>query len=84
MLVTGAGCGLLGDYYRTLIDPKCDYVHGDGTAQNTGFKASDYANGEWSGQSWYASQWAQGQSWYGQSWYGQSLVRPELVRRQGR
>jgi serine protease AprX len=72
VLVTGAGCGLLGDLYRTLVDPKCDYVHGNGTAQGGAFKASDYANGEWSGQSWYASQWAQGQSWYGQSWYGQS------------
>jgi serine protease AprX len=72
VLVTGAGCGLLGDLYRQLIDPKCDYVHGDGTAKGMAFKASDYANGDWSGQSWYASQWAQGQSWYGQSWYGQS------------
>jgi hypothetical protein len=72
VLVTGAGCGVLGDLYRTLIDPKCDYVHGNGTAQGSTFKVTDFTNGEWTGQSWYASQWAQGQSWYGQSWYGQS------------
>ena len=72
VLVTGMGCGTLGDYYRTFVDPKCDYVHGDGTAQGQTFSANDYLSGDWSGQSWYGSQWAQGQSWYGQSWYGQS------------
>ena len=71
LLVTGAGCGPLGDVYRAFVDPKCDYVHGDATAQGRSFDASGYSN-DWTGQSWYASQWAQGQSWYGQSWYGQS------------
>jgi serine protease AprX len=71
LLVTSAGCGVFGEYYRAFIDPKCDYVHGDMTAQGRAF-AEDEFNEEWTGQSWYASQWVTGQSWYGQSWYGQS------------
>lgn len=72
VLVTGAGCGALGDYYRTYVDPKCDYVHGNGTANNEMFDGTEY-NGEWTGSSWYAdgNQWL-GSSWYGSSWYGSS------------
>lgn len=72
VLVTGIGCGALGDYYRAFVDPKCDYVHGDMTAQARSFAADQYANGDWTGSSWYSSQWATGSSWYGSSWYGSS------------
>ena len=71
VLVTGVGCGVLGDYYRTFVDPKCDYVHGDGTAEGRSFDASAYAGGDWTGSSWYDGQWT-GSSWYGSSWYGSS------------
>jgi serine protease AprX len=72
VLVTGVGCGVLGDYYRAFVDPKCDYVHGNDSANEQMFDAADYANGDWTGSSWYDdNQWT-GSSWYGSSWYGSS------------
>lgn len=77
----GALDGSRGDVFVTkpcapgehLLDPKCDRVHGERTAQGRRFDRRQYLEGDWSGSSWYESQWAEallGSSWYGSSWYG--------------
>ena len=53
-----------------MLDPECDRVKGNETAQGTWFTPGNYDD-PWSGHSWYESQWV-GHSWYTSEWYGHS------------
>jgi serine protease AprX len=60
--------------FEEFIDPKCDRVHGQRTAQDRMWHAEAYAREDWTSATWYESQWVAGigSSWYGSSWYGSS------------
>lgn len=67
--------------FEALVDPICDRVHGEMTAQNDRFDRNEYTRGPWTEASWYQSQWAAGvvqPTWAGSSWYGCSSPSPEI------
>lgn len=69
--VTGRPC----TSYEQMLDPDCDAVTGDETAQGTLYDPYGYTRSAWNAGSWYSSQWVSGldgSSWYGSSWYGSS------------
>ncbi|HVL81296.1 MAG TPA: S8 family peptidase [Actinomycetota bacterium] len=58
-----------------LLNPKCDHVNGDQTANGGTWDPTAYQS-DWTGSSWYGSQWipSLGSSWYGSSWYGRDWI----------
>lgn len=67
--VTGRLCSS----YEEMLDPDCDAVKGNETAQGTLYDPYGYTRSAWDGSTWYSSQWASGldgSTWYGSTWYG--------------
>lgn len=67
--------------FERSLDPMCDRVHGEMTAQDATFDRAEYTTSPWTESSWYGSQWVAGlasPAWAGSSWYGCSSPSPSV------